>query len=432
MSSKVVDVGGMSKYRFKKLKTIWRERWEAEQEGNKENVPPFVINGSLKVYPTSRPLRDTKRRPLAAIQVEPTSPLPLPPSRKEVKSHAPAGVTRAPLPRSMQPHQAPGSPLSHSERKPSKARALFSPESPELALGKKYPPDHAPTAVPAKRRRGRPRKTPLPVEQAATRTKPSASPPPDANRRRLFAETQRSGSERRAKLLAREHLFSAGEQGEATTGGSDWEGVETDEDEEEPSDVEEDHWDDEYAPDTTRAVKERKRPRLPSLSLRGVAGQEMKFDMKRIGIQTEEIIKLINNEETKENIIQKTGFSPNYVMKLQRRVLRASPSKRPHLPFVCRSAPSHSLRASQGLQPRPCHEHSILGKELHVLYGIHDVPMFICKELCYILSVSDTSLAYWKKKVHAEELETSQDFKLMCGLPIVLCFESLTLVALKW
>ncbi|ELR13091.1 uncharacterized protein ACA1_097770 [Acanthamoeba castellanii str. Neff] len=38
----------MSKYRFKKLKTIWRERWEAEQEGNKENVPPFVINGSLK------------------------------------------------------------------------------------------------------------------------------------------------------------------------------------------------------------------------------------------------------------------------------------------------------------------------------------------------------------------------------------------------
>ncbi len=59
-----------------------------------------------------------------------------------------------------------------------------------------------------------------------------------------------------------------------------------------------------------------------------------------------------------------------------------------------------------------------------MLYGIHDVPMFICKELCHILSVSDTSLAYWKKKVHAEELETSQDFKLMCDLPVLSCASS--------
>jgi hypothetical protein len=65
------------------------------------------------------------------------------------------------------------------------------------------------------------------------------------------------------------------------------------------------------------------------------------------------------------------------------------------------------------LQPRPWHEHKVLGKSLHVLYGLQDTPMFICKELCRILDVSDTSLAYWKKKANAEEMETSQDFKLM-------------------
>jgi hypothetical protein len=48
--------------------------------------------------------------------------------------------------------------------------------------------------------------------------------------------------------------------------------------------------------------------------------------------------------------------------------------------------------------------------------------MFISKELCRILAVSDTSLAYWKKKVGAEEVETSQDFKLMYTLrQLALC-----------
>jgi hypothetical protein len=100
--------------------------------------------------------------------------------------------------------------------------------------------------------------------------------------------------------------------------GSDWEDVE----EEEEVNSEEEDRDEEYAPAGVSAAKDRKRPRLTAP--RPVA-EEAPVNMGRVGIEAEEIIKLINNEETRESIIQKTGFSPNYVMKLQRRVLRSSP-----------------------------------------------------------------------------------------------------------
>lgn len=48
-------------------------------------------------------------------------------------------------------------------------------------------------------------------------------------------------------------------------------------------------------------------------------------DLRHIGVSIEDIIKLINNEETIESVIKRTGFSPTYLKKLQRRVLRTFP-----------------------------------------------------------------------------------------------------------
>lgn len=83
--------------------------------------------------------------------------------------------------------------------------------------------------------------------------------------------------------------------------------------------------------------------------------------------------------------------------------------------------------AHAALQSRPWHEHKIRGHILHVIYGLDDVPMFINKELCAILGVSDTALTYWKRKVKAEECETSSDFRLMWVLstPFILSPEEL-------
>jgi len=234
----------------------------------------------------------------------------------------------------------------------------------------------SPTSVP-KRGRGRPRKS----SPHVTSTRPSA----EKDRKTLFAPC--SPKPRLAKLKAKEHLD---EDDKGASASSDYD------------DAEEEKLRLAGRKGSYRRTKRSKNSRSRS--------QTEQFDSDRISIDTKEIIALINNEETRESVVEKTGFSPNYVMKLQRKVLRASPGIRVLPVFM-----THG-NVCLDLQPRPRHEHSIQGHVLHVLYGTDGVPMFICKELSQILGVSDTSLSYWRKKVNVDDTETSQDFRLMYGL----------------
>jgi hypothetical protein len=144
-------------------------------------------------------------------------------------------------------------------------------------------------------------------------------PSADSGRRQLFAE-RGLPRDRKAKQKARAHLVYTEE--EDGTVSSDYEG---ENDDEEPDEFE----DETYGTERSKkpATVNKKRPRAPR---QDAVEDDIKQTMSHIGVAAEEIVKLINNEETKESVIRKTGFSPNYVMKLQRRVLRASPGTVPY------------------------------------------------------------------------------------------------------
>jgi hypothetical protein len=151
---------------------------------------------------------------------------------------------------------------------------------------------------------------------------------------------------RKAKQKARAHLVCTEEEEDMVS--SDYEGE--NEGEEEPDEFEDQ--DKTYGTERSKkSVLGKKRPRAPRYD---VVEDDLKQTVGHIGVDAEEIVKLINNEETKESIIRKTGFSPNYVMKLQRRVLRASPGTVPYssrhmrLTFFFGSATATPLARAQG------------------------------------------------------------------------------------
>jgi hypothetical protein len=97
------------------------------------------------------------------------------------------------------------------------------------------------------------------------------------------------------------------------------------------------------------------------------------------GISPESIVNLIiqNDKESRDKVIRETGFSTNYIMKLQRRVLHSS---------------------SQLQLPRPVRHSFGPGADLHVLFDWVGGPLFMKKELCTILGMKGTTFSYWKKK----------------------------------
>jgi len=122
---------------------------------------------------------------------------------------------------------------------------------------------------------------------------------------------------------------------------------------------------------------------------------ELKENVQKVlataGVSPDSIIRLINNEEDRTEIIKQTGFSNNYIMKLQRKV----------------------LRSASGLQLRNPDVYQIGDAQVHVLFDSNNTALFIKKELCELLSMKGTTFSYWKKKSNVEELDTSQDFRLM-------------------
>lgn len=110
------------------------------------------------------------------------------------------------------------------------------------------------------------------------------------------------------------------------------------------------------------------------------------------GLSSKTVVSLINNQADKYEVQKETGFSHNYIMALQRKV----------------------LRHSEGLQLRPPEKHEIGEHCIHVLFEEDNVtPLFIRKELFTCLSMSGTSFSYWRKRAGVEELDTSMDFRLM-------------------
>lgn len=119
--------------------------------------------------------------------------------------------------------------------------------------------------------------------------------------------------------------------------------------------------------------------------------QSVQQVLAKTGVSPESIIKLINNKAERSAIIQKTGFSNNYIMKLQRKV----------------------LRSSRALQLREPSVHTVGNVEIHVLFDNDNEPLFIKKELCQVLDMKGTTFSYWKKKAKIKEIDTSQSFRLM-------------------
>jgi len=71
------------------------------------------------------------------------------------------------------------------------------------------------------------------------------------------------------------------------------------------------------------------------------------------------------------------------------------------------------LRSASALQLRSPDVHEIGDTVVHVLFDSNNSALFIKKELCELLSMKGTTFSYWKKKSNVEELDTSQDFRLM-------------------
>jgi hypothetical protein len=113
------------------------------------------------------------------------------------------------------------------------------------------------------------------------------------------------------------------------------------------------------------------------------------------GVTPESIVNLIvlNDKDTREAVLKETGFSTNYIMKLQRRVLHSSAELQLPTPVVHNFGPS--------------------GLNLHVLFDSRGTPLFMKKELCAILGMKGTTFSYWKKKSGVEDTDTSKDFRLM-------------------
>lgn len=111
-----------------------------------------------------------------------------------------------------------------------------------------------------------------------------------------------------------------------------------------------------------------------------------------VKLEPEKIKKLLSHEEDRKTVLNETGFSQNYIMKLQRKVLHATKElqlQEPHIiPFNDRLT-------------------------LHVLFDAQGKPLFIKKELCEVLGMKGTTFSYWKKKANVGELDTASDFRLM-------------------
>ncbi len=112
------------------------------------------------------------------------------------------------------------------------------------------------------------------------------------------------------------------------------------------------------------------------------------------GVSPEAIVNLIvqNDKGSRDQVIKDTGFSTNYIMKLQRKVLHSSSQLQLPPPVV------HSFRP---------------GMDLHVMFDSTGQPLFMKKELCQILGMKGTTFSYWKKKSSVEDTDTSKDFRLM-------------------
>jgi len=119
--------------------------------------------------------------------------------------------------------------------------------------------------------------------------------------------------------------------------------------------------------------------------------QSVKQALATAGVSPESIVRLISNVDDKNEVIEKTGFSNNYLMKLQRKVLRSSQALRLRSPDVL----------------------IIDNVTVHVLFDSNNTPLFINKELCELLAMKGTTFAYWKKKSNVEETDTASDFRLM-------------------
>eukprot|EP01089_Gocevia_fonbrunei_P004522 TRINITY_DN1454_c0_g1_i2.p2 TRINITY_DN1454_c0_g1~~TRINITY_DN1454_c0_g1_i2.p2 ORF type:complete len:317 (-),score=39.83 TRINITY_DN1454_c0_g1_i2:1441-2391(-) len=98
--------------------------------------------------------------------------------------------------------------------------------------------------------------------------------------------------------------------------------------------------------------------------------------LAKTGVSAESIINLINNKEERSSVLEQTGFSNNYIMKLQRKV----------------------LRSSKVLQLKDPNVHMINSTSVHVLFDRDLKPLFIKKELCQVLDMKGTTFSYWKKK----------------------------------
>ena len=110
------------------------------------------------------------------------------------------------------------------------------------------------------------------------------------------------------------------------------------------------------------------------------------------GLSTETVVSLINNQADKDQVQKESGFSRNYIMALQRKV----------------------LRSSKTFQLRQPERHKIGNHWIHVLFhGDHKTPLFIRKELFTCLSMSGTCFSYWRKRAKVEEIDTSMDIRLM-------------------
>ncbi|KAL6061284.1 SAM domain-containing protein [Balamuthia mandrillaris] len=117
----------------------------------------------------------------------------------------------------------------------------------------------------------------------------------------------------------------------------------------------------------------------------------VKAALSTASVNPESIVNLLNKQEDRESVIRETGFSNNYIMKLQRKV----------------------LHSSSALQLRPPDVRYVDNLPLHVIFAPDGTPMLIKKELCDILRMKGTTFSYWKKKSGVEEIDTSQDFRLM-------------------
>eukprot|EP01104_Vermistella_antarctica_P008184 TRINITY_DN2044_c0_g1_i1.p1 TRINITY_DN2044_c0_g1~~TRINITY_DN2044_c0_g1_i1.p1 ORF type:complete len:598 (-),score=112.26 TRINITY_DN2044_c0_g1_i1:263-2056(-) len=110
------------------------------------------------------------------------------------------------------------------------------------------------------------------------------------------------------------------------------------------------------------------------------------------GLSSSTVVNLINNKVDKYEVQRETGFSHNYIMALQRKV----------------------LRNSEGLQLRDPDLHTVGGVEIHVMFDdVNGLALFIRKELFTALSMSGTSFSYWRKRAGVSEIDTSMDFRLM-------------------